>query len=548
MNKTGQRLRSSLAANVIGVIILALLLFGLIVTALVFQTFSDSFEKEFSTSSYYMADTATVMVNGDHIDDYLAGERTEEYQRTKGYMDTFCQRMNVSLIYVIKVDTSDYGSFVSVFDCVNNSADNTSFTEWEPGHRRQTGGESCRLIYEDLYEGDMPFGVIFNEKPEGGIKPYVTTIVPVTDSAGNTAALLCLQRPISEFTQYMTPYMIVTAIATLFLSLISGLVVTYFMRQRVVIPIRKVSEEATRFARENTIGEPLGGISRYDEISDLADSIDKMEADMVRYVEHLTEVTAERERMGAELSFASSIQENALPNVFPAFPDRKDFDIYASMMPAKEVGGDLYNFFLIDKDHLVMLIGDVSGKGVPAALFMMENNIIMSDRAEMGGTPAEILKFVNNRICRRNKTDMFITLWIGILNLATGKFVFANGGHEDAAVCRKGGSFELFKTKHNLVCGAIPNVPYDNFELQLEPGDKLFIYTDGVPEAADKDTNMFKYSRMLESLNRDKDGTPREILEGMHRSVKAFVGDAPQFDDLTMLCVEYLGKDGIGED
>ena len=543
MKETIQKLRSSMAANVIGVIIAAILLFGGIVTVVFWRSFSESFEEEFSESSYHMADTASVLVDGDHIDEYLAGEEMEEYWETKEYLDIFCQRMNVSLIYVIQVDTSDYGSFVSVFNCVNNSADDTNYTEWELGHREVQEYKGYRSFYKEIYEYGNVYGTFFEIPPRAGLKPFITTLIPIWDSAGDVSAILCIQRPASQFYELLVPYLISVVITTIFLSLLSGFSLFHFLRKKVVRPIRKVSEEATRFARENTIAEPLGHISGYHEISDLASSIDTMESDMVKYMEHLTEVTAEKERLGAELSLASTIQEKALPNQFPAFPDRTEFDIYASMTPAKEVGGDFYNFFLIDHDHLLMLIGDVSGKGIPAALFMMQNNIILSDRARMGGTPAEIMEFANKRICEQDQSDMFVTLWVGILDLSSGRLISANAGHEDPAVYRKNGSFELCKTKHGLVCGAMPDIRYRDFELQMEPGDKLFIYTDGVPEASDKDFNMFTYERMLESLNRDKEGTPEEILEGIRRSVKEFVGDSPQFDDLTMLCVEYRGAE-----
>ena len=196
---------------------------------------------------------------------------------------------------------------------------------------------------------------------------------------------------------------------------------------------------------------------------------------MVQYIENLTAITAEREKADTELALAKSIQEDSLPTTFPAFPDRKEFDIYASMTPAKMVGGDFYNFFLIDDDHLAIVIGDVSGKSVPGALFMMVANILLSDRTRMGGTPAEILAFVNNRIYETNKADMFVTLWLGILEISTGRIVAANAGHEDAAVCHKDGSFELFKTKHDFVIGAMKNMQYQDFEIRLGKGDKLFL-------------------------------------------------------------------------
>ncbi|MBR3423288.1 MAG: SpoIIE family protein phosphatase, partial [Clostridia bacterium] len=211
------------------------------------------------------------------------------------------------------------------------------------------------------------------------------------------------------------------AVSTILLAVVASVFAALFIRRQFVKPIRKVANEATRFAKENTKGEPLRGISRYRELAALAESIDTMETDMVSYIENLTEVTAEKERIGAEMSLANEIQMNSIPNDFPAFPERRDFDIYASMDPARDVGGDFYNFFMIDDDRIALVIGDVSGKGVPAALFMMVTNILISDRTYMGGTPAEILDFVNANICAHNKAEMFVTVWLGILELSTGK-------------------------------------------------------------------------------------------------------------------------------
>ena len=202
------------------------------------------------------------------------------------------------------------------------------------------------------------------------------------------------------------------------------------------------------------------------------------------------------------------------------------------------MGGDFYNYFFIDDDHLALVIGDVSGKGIPGALFMMVTNILISDRTRMGGTPGEILTFVNNNICEHNEAEMFVTLWLGILEISTGKLIAANAGHDDAAVYRKGGDFELFKTKHGLVVGAMQGIVYKDFEIELGKGDKLFLYTDGVPEATDTNNQLYTIDRMVEALNKVKEGSPKEILEGIYRSVNEFVGEAPQFDDLTMLGIE----------
>lgn len=314
-----------------------------------------------------------------------------------------------------------------------------------------------------------------------------------------------------------------------------------YIKKRLAKPIKTVADEAVRFATENTKGESLGDISDYAELQILAASIDKMETDMTAYIEELTVVTAGKERIKIQLSVAAKIQENSISNVFPAFPDRKEFDIFASMTPAKDIGGDFYNFFFIDDDHLALVIGDVSDKGIPAALFMMETNNLISDRTMMGGTPAEILNFVNGNVCSRNKAQMFVTLWLGILELSTGKVIAANAGHDDAAIYRKDGAFSLHKTKHGLVTGAISETVYKDFEFRLNPGDKLFLYTDGLPDAIDTSDNAFTLERMLDVLNSCRDSSPEEIITAVHDEVNTFTAGNLQFDDLTMLCIVYNG-------
>ena len=251
----------------------------------------------------------------------------------------------------------------------------------------------------------------------------------------------------------------------------------------------------------------------------------------------------EKERIGTELNMAKQIQASTLPNVFPPFPDRHEFDLYASMDTAKEVGGDFYDFFLIDEDHLCLVMADVSGKGVPAALFMMKSRAIIRSSAVPGRSAGEILAKANKDICADNKMDMFVTVWLGILEISTGKVVCANAGHEYPTICRCGGAFELYKDRHGFVLGGMDGVRYREYELQLGKGDKMFLYTDGVPEATDSREQLFGTERMLEALNAGPEGSPQEILRQVRAAVDEFVQAAEQFDDLTMLCVEYRGRD-----
>lgn len=533
-----RKLSSNMTFNVTAAIVLLLTVFGIIVGVIGIFSFTVSFRKENSTTSYHMANTAATLVNGDHIKEYLRGEQTEEYNRTKRIMDAYCKNMNVSLVYVIDVDESDYGRFVSVYNSVNNSVDNSEYEEWEIGHERDTMNEKYRRAYRALYEDQSEYETIYRLNPGKGVHPHITTIVPIRNDAGKVTALLCIQRPVSELANAIRNFVRRIVIAILILAILASRLAAVNSEKWVLSPIRKISDEASRFARENTKGEELGDVSKFDEIRNLSRAIDKMETDMVSYIENLTTVTAERERIHAELSFARQIQYNALPSEYPAFPDRTEFDIYGSMTPAKEVGGDFYNFALIDDDHLAMWIGDVSDKGVPAALFMMAANIVIDNRTSMGGTPAKIMEFVNDNICEHNSTELFITVWLGILEISTGRLTCCNAGHEDPAVYRKGGTFEFVKHKHNLVLGAMPDIAYTDHEIRLGKGDKLFIYTDGVTEATDPEYKLFGLDRTIEALNRYREGSPQEILEGVDVCIKEFVGDGKQFDDLTMLCIE----------
>ena len=242
-----------------------------------------------------------------------------------------------------------------------------------------------------------------------------------------------------------------------------------------------------------------------------------------------------------ELNMATKIQTSMLPSIFPAFPDRPEFDIYASMDPAKEVGGDFYDFFMTDDDHLAIVIADVSGKGVPAALFMMASRIILSGYAKQGRTPADILEQTNETICQNNPEEMFVTVWLGILEISTGKLTAANAGHEYPVIMHPDGDFELLKDKHGFVIGGMSGMKYTDYELSLEPGSRVFLYTDGVPEAADPEKTPFGTSRMLAALNSRKDASPERMLGGVREAVDGFVRDAEQFDDLTMLGLEYKG-------
>ena len=243
-----------------------------------------------------------------------------------------------------------------------------------------------------------------------------------------------------------------------------------------------------------------------------------------------------------ELNLATSIQMDALPNKWPAFPDRNEFDIYALMHPAKEVGGDFYDFFLIDDKHLGIVIADVSDKGVPSALFMMQSKIIIQNYAMMGLSPKEVLTKANKQLCANHQQKLFVTVWFAVLDLDTGMLTAANGGHEYPIIKKPNGDFEIFKDKHDLVVGMVSGIPYREYQLQLEKGTKIFVYTDGVPECVGFD-GQFKLERAVETLKKYEDKASEDICKSMLGELQTFMGDNDQFDDITMVCVEYKGRE-----
>ena len=373
----------------------------------------------------------------------------------------------------------------------------------------------------------------------------------ITDCNGRAAGLICVEIDINRIRAGLRHYVYtVISIAALFTAA-TVLLYLFNTKRYLVGPIERIAKSSDSFVKKmqlNTEPEELAfedaGVKTGGELQLLSENVKSLADGVSTYMTNLKAATAEKERIGAELALATKLQAAFLPGGFPAFPERSEFDIYASMHPAKEVGGDFYDFYLIDEDHLCMTIADVSGKGIPAALFMMVSKIILQSCAMLGQSAGEVLTKTNEAICSNNKESMFVTVWLGILEISSGKLTCANAGHEYPAIMRNGGRFELLKDKHGLVIGAMDGVKYNEYELELSPGDKLFVYTDGVPEAADGNNDMFGTERMISALNEDSGAGPERLLENVRAAVSGFVSGAEQFDDLTMLCMEYRGKEG----
>ena len=533
---------SSIAFISINGTVLLLVVFSVIICILGFQGFSEALYQQYQDDAFHIADAAATEVDPDRMDAYAeSGGETEEYKAVWGQLDKLCNAYGVTFIYVIQPDLTDYGHIKFLFSTINHDS---PYSVYEFGYLRETTNDDYKTKYKRLYDGESDRELVIRDKGYIETDPHITAMVPLRDSAGKTQAILCVQRQMDVLAQGRIDYIRKVALVILLAMALSILLLGVFMKRSLLNPLKKITDEAVRFAKENVPADEklTETIRSKDEIGQLAGSIDQMEQQISDYMEDLTQVTAEKERIGTELSLASRIQMDMLPNVFPAFPEHEEFDIYADMDPAREVGGDFYDFFMIDEDHLYLAMADVSGKGIPASLFMMASKILLAGTTMIGRSPAQILEYANEAICSNNREEMFVTVWLGILELSTGKLVAANAGHEYPTLKRTGGEFEIIKDKHGFVIGGMPGMKYHDYELQLEPGDKLFLYTDGVPEATDDKNRLFGMERMMKALNRHPDATPKELLKHMRNAVAVFCRKTEQFDDLTMMCVEYKGK------
>lgn len=375
-----------------------------------------------------------------------------------------------------------------------------------------------------------------------------TGVSVILDENGQAIAEIQYILDMSEVRAYLNSFLINMLLISFAIIALTIIAYIFFVRKMVTKPVGKLTAFTQEITKTSAFENQRIEIKTGDEIESLSNSFNFMLEELENYIANLSKVTAEKERIGAELDVAKHIQASMLPCIFPAFPERHEFDIYASMTPAKEVGGDFYDFFLVDEDHLAMVMADVSGKGVPAAMFMMISKTLIKSAAQSGLSPKAVLEKVNNQLCENNDAEMFVTVWLGILEISTGKMQCANAGHEYPAIMRKDGSFELYKDKHGFVLAGMENVRYREYELELNTGDRLFVYTDGVPEATDSSNTLYGTDRMICALNQAKDGSCSQLLDALHRDVDSFVGEADQFDDITMLCLEYKENSEMREE
>lgn len=524
----------------IGVILFGILL-GAVCSAVGYIEFTAVLEQQYNDSAYEVAVTARGMLNPDRFAYYLeTGQTDEEYADILARLDALTDAANVTFIYVARV-SEDHKTLTYIYDTVNSSA---AFSRYPLGYTAADLDENyTENVAKIMTVGGRAEQYLYSDSEESGA--HTTAAIDVKDSNGDIIAMLCVEKPMTRLENARNTYVLHVIMGTLGAMVLFIFLYAVILRRSVIKPILTVTHEAERFAGTNTPSDCLEDIKQKDEIGILAQAIGKMERDIMEYTENLTAITAEKERVNTELSVATRIQADMLPSIFPPFPDRKEIDIFATMDPAKEVGGDFYDLFMVDERHLAIVMADVSGKGVPAALFMVIGKTLIKDHTQPGRDLGEIFTEVNEILCGSNSEGLFITAFEGVLDLVTGEFRYVNAGHEIPFICKRGGTFAPYKIRAGFVLAGMEGIRYRCGSIQLEPGDKIFQYTDGVTEATDQSNGFYGMERLEKILDQNKDCPPSELLPRIKEDIDRFVGDAPQFDDITMLCLEY--KERMGE-
>ena len=476
-------------------------------------------------------------------------ENTELYQQTREVMRAICRSLRLENLYVETIHPDDGIRYFVIAAAASDEADEMiRATLGKPGMTTWNENSYITEPEKQALAGETPESYSEQDNEYGHNLDW---FCPYTDPKGRVLALMGADYEVRSQQAEAMRQTLSNILPVFFLYLITLLVLIRVLSRTFVRPIRIISGHIERFLADgNPNRQPLDVWGGH-EIGQLAGSFGVMTSQLEDYEDRLKWETAQRERITAELNLASSIQANYLPGRFPPFPQRREFDLHAMMRPAKEVGGDFYDFFLIDQDHLALAVADVSGKGVPAALFMMLSKTMLKTAVQLGFSPAGVLEKVNEQLAEDNHDSMFVTVWLGILEISSGRLTYADAGHEKPVLYRDHRWEVIPKEKSGLPLGiwgpkksADPMHPklYEDRSVLLCPGDALVQYSDGVTEARDSRRQFFGESRLLSALNDAASDEPDQLLLHVDERIREFSGETPQFDDITLLCLRYNGS------
>ena len=552
--------RISLKLKVSLIVAASTLLLTALLMVLSYREYSSVVDEHYNTLAMDIARTAASLVDGDQVAslrrrvyDIYEENPAPEFETQEEWDQYFAQYQTVQ--------DETYKDLLEILDKVrqSNQAEDVYIVYMDPVTQTglyladpATGEDACPpgtwdIIYEQNYH--------VLEHPEDELAAYITNSeygwlcsagAPVFDSQGNVAAHVLTDVSMNDIMQDRHDFLRNLCLILIGAALLAAWVLFAVTNRLIVRPVQQLTKAADSYITERSRGEGESlameqlKIRTGDEIETLAGAMKKMERDINDYILNLARITAEKERIGAELSIATEIQASMLPRIFPPFPERRDLNIYASMNPAREVGGDFYDFFLVDKTHLAIAVADVSGKGVPAALFMVIAKTLIKDRACSMAKPGEIFTWVNQQLCESNQAGLFVTAWLGIIDLKTGLVEYVNAGHNPPLVALGGENFTYLKQKSGFILAGLEGFAYETSTFRMGHGDRIFLYTDGVTEAMNRQDKLFGESRLLAWMSQNRGAAPEEALNGLRKEIAVFADGAEQYDDITMLMFELV--------
>ena len=488
------------------------------------------------------ARAAARFIDGDHVLDYLQVVGTDENGKAIYYTDE--QYDNVMNFLVCTQAEAEYLLYYYVFvpqeDGIVYVWDAYTADDYSPCGVFEPYSEKGKEVIPNAFISEPPEKSVLIQWATGW-GDLATAYYPIYNSAGEPVAMVGADLSVDNLTKLFIHSVSLVVGALAIVTVISSVIAYILVKKRVLKPIEQLNDATQDLVYDLDSGKHFDlEINTGDELEELADSFRKMDTDLRNYLDSLSNVTTERERVHAEFDIARKIQAGIIPHDFPAFPERNDFDLYAKIDPCEGIGGDFYDFFLIDGDHLAMVVGDVCERGVAAALYMVMVQTLIKNRAMQGFTPAEVLQSISEQMLEKHM-DLFSTIWLAIVDLSTGKGIAANAGHQHPFLYRSGGKYEIQKYYHSPPVGALEGVRFRDHGFQLHPGDALFIYSDGVRDAMNAEQELFGAERIAKALNRDPESTPSVMLQTVTGEVSRFIGDTVQQDDLGMLCMKYYG-------
>ena len=498
-------------------------------------------EREVISYANTIAKVLDDVIGGDELRHYTETLETDDYYYVVKEKLQELKTCNTNVKYMYVFAPQEDGSAIYIMDIFTKA-------EYDSGEADDEGElgfveENARLGYADkIYKNNRGYNEITVDDCEYGY--VMSAYAPIFGEDGKVKAIIGVDYDMNDIDTYVAKFLFSIVIMVAIVTIICTVLLIRYMRSHVVAPLSEVSDKVKRYAASDHSGDTSEHkvyVKTRDEIRELADSFNLMVDDIDSYIKNIANISAEKERIGVELNVATRIQADMLPKIFLEAKADTSYAIHASMDPAKEVGGDFYDFFVVDDDHILIVIADVSGKGVPAALFMVVAKTLIKNYGISGKSPADIFYCANNQLCEGNDEELFVTAWLGIIELSTGRLQYTDAGHENPIVIKKNGSADFLTVpKKKMPLGAWDGMEYDDYETYLEHGDMILLYTDGVPEATNANKELFGIERLIRATKRyGKSKNPKNLLKGIREDVDEFVGNAEQFDDLTMLGFYY---------